>query len=226
MVSGEMLFCWSAGAWWLESNKEGGVNFEQREPSGLPVSRRGFLGFVLGAVGALAAACGRAIPASEPTSIPATKVGAIPSSTDAPAPVTPAPPTTTNTATTVPPTSSQAPAASPSATAVPPTLTEAPTVPPTLTATATPMPPTYTPVPSTPTNPPPPSATPRLAQTRPGRSDLMAHWPATSTSRVVTVRHGGVWIGNAPDPALVLQMLDDGLRTLTDVGDVMAVWRT
>ncbi len=54
----------------------------------------------------------------------------------------------------------------------------------------------------------------------------MAHWPATSTSRVVTVRHSGVWTGNAPDAALVLQMLDDGLRTLTDAGDVMAVWRT
>jgi hypothetical protein len=54
----------------------------------------------------------------------------------------------------------------------------------------------------------------------------MAHWPATPTSPVVVVRHGGVWTGAAPDPALVLQMLDDGLRTLTGANDVMAVWRT
>jgi uncharacterized protein (DUF362 family) len=53
----------------------------------------------------------------------------------------------------------------------------------------------------------------------------MAHWPATEQSRVVVVRHGGVWTGDAPDPAIVLQMLDAGLRTLTDVPDALAVWR-
>jgi uncharacterized protein (DUF362 family) len=60
----------------------------------------------------------------------------------------------------------------------------------------------------------------------PGRGELMAHWPAIGTSRVVVVRHAGVWAGDTPNPELVLQMLDDGLRTLTGAGDVMAVWRT
>jgi uncharacterized protein (DUF362 family) len=53
----------------------------------------------------------------------------------------------------------------------------------------------------------------------------MAHWPATSTSRVVVVRHGGVWSGDVPDPGIVSQMLDAGLSTLTGHSDVMAVWR-
>jgi hypothetical protein len=53
----------------------------------------------------------------------------------------------------------------------------------------------------------------------------MAHWPATATSRVVLVRHGGVWAGSTPDPAIVLQMLDAGLSTLADTADVLAVWR-
>jgi hypothetical protein len=54
----------------------------------------------------------------------------------------------------------------------------------------------------------------------------MARWPATATSRVVVVRHSGVWAGPAPDPDLVLQMLDAGISTLTGVPDVLAVWRT
>jgi len=53
----------------------------------------------------------------------------------------------------------------------------------------------------------------------------MAHWPATSASRVVVVRHSGVWAGDTPDPAVVRQMLDAGISTLTDVSDVLAVWR-
>jgi hypothetical protein len=53
----------------------------------------------------------------------------------------------------------------------------------------------------------------------------MAHWPATGTSRVVLVRHNGVWAGDAPDPAIVLQMLDDGVRTLTGIADAASVWR-
>jgi hypothetical protein len=58
------------------------------------------------------------------------------------------------------------------------------------------------------------------------RGTLMAHWPTTELSRVVVVRHNGVWSGADPDPAIVLQMLDEGLRTLTGIADVPAVWRT
>lgn len=90
----------------------------------------------------------------------------------------------------------------------------------------TPIPPsspTHTPVRSPPTGPPPPTATPTPALSR---AALMAHWPATTTSRVVTVRHGGVWASGTPDPAIVLQMLNAGLSTLTGVPDVLAVWRT
>jgi hypothetical protein len=53
----------------------------------------------------------------------------------------------------------------------------------------------------------------------------MAHWPATGSSRVVVVRHGGVWAGDTPDPGIIRQMLDAGTSTLTDVSDVLAVWR-
>jgi hypothetical protein len=54
----------------------------------------------------------------------------------------------------------------------------------------------------------------------------MAHWPETESSRVVLVRHDGIWNGDEPNPAIVLEMLDTGLTTLTGVGDVMAIWRT
>lgn len=54
----------------------------------------------------------------------------------------------------------------------------------------------------------------------------MAHWPDTATSHVVLVRHSGVWTGDAPDPAIVLRMLDAGLATLAGVSDALAVWRT
>jgi hypothetical protein len=53
----------------------------------------------------------------------------------------------------------------------------------------------------------------------------MAHWPDTASSRVVVVRHSGVWNGNEPDPGIVGQMLDAGLNTLTDNANVMAIWR-
>jgi hypothetical protein len=53
----------------------------------------------------------------------------------------------------------------------------------------------------------------------------MAHWPTTPTSRVILVRHSGVW-DDGPDPAIVREMLDAGLGALVDNGDVMAVWRT
>jgi hypothetical protein len=54
---------------------------------------------------------------------------------------------------------------------------------------------------------------------------LLQRWPAVGTSRVVLVRHEEVWADGVPDPAIVMQMLDDGIRTLTGVGDVLAVWR-
>jgi hypothetical protein len=53
----------------------------------------------------------------------------------------------------------------------------------------------------------------------------MAHWPVADTSRVVVVRHSGVWTGTDPEADIVLQMLDEGLRTLSGVGDVQAAWR-
>jgi hypothetical protein len=53
----------------------------------------------------------------------------------------------------------------------------------------------------------------------------MAHWPARETSRVVVVRHSGVWAGGAPDPGVVLAMLDAGLSALADGADAMGVWR-
>lgn len=53
----------------------------------------------------------------------------------------------------------------------------------------------------------------------------MTHWPATDTSRVVVVHHSGVWTGSTPDADIVLQMLDVGISTLTDVPDALAVWR-
>jgi hypothetical protein len=53
----------------------------------------------------------------------------------------------------------------------------------------------------------------------------MARWPTAGKSRVVVVRHSGVWTGANPEPSVVLEMLDDGLRTLTDTSDVMAIWQ-
>jgi hypothetical protein len=57
------------------------------------------------------------------------------------------------------------------------------------------------------------------------RAAVMSHWPESGTSRVAVVRHSGVWSGDTPDPAIVLQMLDAGLSTLTDVANTMSVWR-
>jgi hypothetical protein len=54
----------------------------------------------------------------------------------------------------------------------------------------------------------------------------MAHWPETPTSRVVLVRHSGVWDGDTPNPTAVLQMLDVGIGALTDASDTLAVWHT
>ncbi len=106
-----------------------------------------------------------------------------------------------------------------------PTATLSPTVtyPPPPVSTSTPLPPTYTPVPATPTSPPSPTAT--LVPT-PSRASLTAHWPEVPTSRMVVVRHGGVWTGDAPDTAIVLEMLDTGIATLADGAEPLAVWRT
>jgi hypothetical protein len=87
----------------------------------------------------------------------------------------------------------------------------------------TPIPPTYTPVQATPTSPPRPTPAPTPGLSR---AALMAHWPATATSRVVLVRHNGVWANGTPDPEIVLRMLDAGLSTLANDSDALAVWRT
>jgi hypothetical protein len=93
--------------------------------------------------------------------------------------------------------------------------------------TATPLPPTYTPVPPTPTDPPPVTvATNTAPPPSLNRGELMRHWPEAETSRVVLVRHAGVWNADTPDPAIVLQMLDAGLTTLTGATDALAVWQT
>lgn len=106
----------------------------------------------------------------------------------------------------------------------PPTETQAAIPYPTPPPSDTPLPPTYTPVPATPTVPlaPAPTLAPAPALSR---AALMAHWPTTATSRVALVRHVRVWVGDQPDPAIVLQMLDAGLSTLTGQADVLAVWR-
>jgi hypothetical protein len=113
--------------------------------------------------------------------------------------------------------------APPQPTATPPP-TWTPTAPPAPTATLaeyTPIPATAT-EPTTPTNSP--TSTPEPAPVL-SRATLMAHWPETATSRVVVVRHSGVWTGDVPDPTIVLQMLDAGVSTLAGVADTLSVWR-
>jgi hypothetical protein len=100
----------------------------------------------------------------------------------------------------------------------PPTISHTPTLSPVPTSIS----PTYTPVPTTPTSPPSPTAEPTPALSR---SALMAHWPTADASRVVAVRHSGVWAGSAPDPEIVRHMLDTGISTLAGVADALAVWR-
>jgi hypothetical protein len=185
----------------------------EKPDSGGGLSRRGFVSLSLGALGSFLAACkgGTAAPVAIQPSVSLAKVS--PQSSPS-ASLTPIPPSPTSpTAPLAPPSSSPI---SPSPPALP-TVTSMPQA-----ATVTPPPPTYIPVPATPTSPPSPSATPVPL---PSRAALMAHWPATEVSRVVVVRHSGVWMGSEPDLAIVLQMLDDGLRTLSGVGDVLAVWR-
>jgi len=174
-----------------------------------PVSRRAFVGLALGTVGTLLAACGREPPA--PTESPAATEAAT-----AP-PTEPLPPPTNTLAATA--TETRLPS---TATSLPPAQTSLTAAP-----TASPLPPTYTPVPATPTNPPSPTATSKPTDPPAlSRASLMAHWPATGTSRVVVVRRDGAGAGDVPDPGTVLEMLDAGLSTLTDVPDALSVWRT
>lgn len=95
-------------------------------------------------------------------------------------------------------------------------------------AAPTPPPPADGPGPAPPTGVAAPADTPPApgSEPPPDRAALMAHWPATSSSRVVLVRHGGVWVAGEPDPTVVLQMLDAGLAALTDLADTLSVWRT
>lgn len=179
------------------------------------VSRRSFVGLVVGAVGSLLAACGlqpTATRAPQSQDLIAEGQSPSPSVTQANTP-TPVQPADTSTATSTP--SPPPPTSSPTTTAA---ATDAPTS----------VPPTYTPVPATPTSPP--TAAPTTAPTTepvPDRVTLMAHWPAAATSRVVVVRHSGVWSASGvPDPGIVAQMLDTGLSTLTSVADPLVVWRT
>lgn len=186
----------------------------REEPGRMPgISRRSFVGLALGVLGGLLAACRGATPSPTVTPGAAGQAAAAPTQTRQPPTPTAIPPTATGTAT-LPPTATAPATAAPTTEAVP--AAASPTAAPT-------QPATYTPVPATPTAPPEPTATP--LPPLPGRAELMAHWPTTATSRVVIVRHGGVWAGDQPDPAVVLQMLDAGLGTLTGTGDVPAVWR-
>jgi uncharacterized protein (DUF362 family) len=174
------------------------------------VSRRAFIGLSLGTLGSLMGACRRTFvsPATAPTVTPeSVHVEGV-----SPTP----PPTASRTSA---PSAALSPSPSPSSTSSPVPVTDTPTSQP---VALTPLPPTYTPVPATATSPPLPAAT---ATPVPDRAALTARWPATETSRVVVVRHSGVLADNTPDLTIVLQMLDDGLRTLTGTGDVLAIWR-
>ena len=195
------------------------VQIEERDEDGLRsgarryVSRRTFVGLGLGALGLVVGACRRM------TVTPATAPEVTPEATDV-AEVSPtAPPRATSTPAPPSDTPSPTPSPSPASTSSSTPSADAPTPQP---ATSTSPPPTYTPVPATATSPPLPTAT---ATAPLNRGELMARWPAAETSRVVVVRHGGVWSGDAPNPTIVQQMLDDGLRTLTGSGDPLAVWR-
>ena len=121
----------------------------------------------------------------------------------------------TPTATAAPP--SPGPTASPFAeeTNVAPVPTQGPT------ATAITQP-TATIVPATPTEPPTATELPAAPL---ARDEVRAHWPTTDKSRVVVVRHGGVWVDGSPDSSVVLSMLDEGLRILAGTSDVQAIWQ-
>ena len=66
--------------------------------------------------------------------------------------------------------------------------------------------------------------TPAAVVTIPARSDLIRFYPA-APSRVVTVRHGGVWQGDELDLGALGQMLDAGICELTGLNDALSAWR-
>ena len=185
------------------------------------LSRRRFVSLSLAAVGTFVAAC-RSTVVSTPTPESASVVSDSPTplatktppSTSSPTPIPP-PPTASLTATSAPPSPSPSLSPTPDPTATAQAPTQQPTVAPT-------TPPTATSVPATSTSPPQPTATPGPVQSR---SDLMAHWPAVDKSRVVLVRHGGVWSDGVPEPARVRQMLGEGMKALARTADVQAVWQ-
>ena len=178
------------------------------------ISRRRFVSLGLTALGTLVAACrSSSSPISMPESTLMASGTANPLPTDTPVPASP-------TVTASSPTVAELPSPSPSATL---TASSTATVSsPTTGQTASSVPPTYTPVPPTVTSPPPATATPAPSL---ARADLTAHWPEVEKSRVVLVRHSGVWVDGVPDPARVLQMLDEGIRALAGTGNRQAVWQ-
>ena len=186
------------------------------------ISRRRFVGLVLTAVGTLATACRStfgATPATESTSM------ASGSSTQPPAdtarPGSPSPPASLTAASESPALSAaRSPTVGSTVAELPPT--PEPIASATVPNTYTPVPNTSTPVPPTITSPPPATATAVLSLER---AELMAHWPKVDQSRVVVVRHGGVWVDGVADSARVRQMLDEGMRALVRVSDVAAVWQ-
>lgn len=179
------------------------------------VTRRRFVGLSLTALGTFLAACQRAGLVSPTTSSESTPTTApqaeLPTAT--PAVTRPASGTPTAASTATSASSPISKDASPSPAHTPSSTSSGSSAPPA----------TYTPVPPTVTEPPPPTATPVPMRTR---AELIARWPEAEQSRVVLVRHSGVWPGEEPDLGIVLQMLDDGLRTLADTGGVAAIWQT
>jgi hypothetical protein len=182
---------------------------EEERPTG-SLSRRSFVQLGLSAVAAWLAGCRGTDPSPAAPSGPVAAATA----TDAPASATPSvqPPPT------LPATPTRAPATATPTRTEPATQTAVPAP----TDTSVPATPSYTPVPVTPTPPPSPTPSPTPV---PERATLTAHWPTTETSRVVIVRHNQVWVGDQPEPAVVLHMLDAGLSTLADNPDARAIWR-
>ena len=175
------------------------------------ISRRRFVSLGLAAVGTFLAAC-RSAP--DPSATSGSVSRPIPSATTLPTETATAVPDTP-TATSAPPSPAPTVSSFVDETDVVPVPTQGPT------ATAVTQPTAIT-VPATPTEPPTATALPAAPL---ARDELMAHWPTTDKSRVVIVRHGGVWVDGSPDPSVVLQMLDEGLRTLADISDVQAIWQ-
>ena len=189
----------------------------QLQKSKRGVTRRTFFGFALGTAASLLAACRQQVAGPAPTSSTTT---AMPLVTDTRGPASPTPSQPAPSATPIPPTATATVANSPTSTMAADTPTVEPTaIPPSPTT----LPATYTPVPATATVPPPPTATPSPVL---DRGALTAHWPATQSSRVITVRHENPWVDGRPNSEVVLEMLDAGLQALADSPDALGVWRT